>query len=630
MARILQAVLLAGSHFVSVTCSTPFVTSPGPACEAGDATAQKQQPHDGLKACSSDIGDGSAMVQLQPFPIIKTSAVKASRSLPHYDRLGNFILDGPCDLGKLKGIGYLGSGYDVISGNPNPVMGKRVNIDTGFRAPVADMQNYSEERESSDGCHLLPNSVSDASMAVSCSYDIGFQEFQGGKTYQENLAIDAAVDLSKFGFSFTASGDFQHTYDSSRSAHMVFTETQAVCSSYQAWLIYGPHTPTPLRPDFMDSVIGLPNDADPGAADNEYYQLIKHYGTHIVTHVLMGARYGQRLAYSQKGQAEQDTLHVDVEAKAKIAFAINVGIGGQYDKKQQQQFNATIQDESVYAVGSVPPPDGRRDTWQQSAGDHPFPTQYRLVEISSFLTNKNFPTIGDDLEKKRRLLESHVLKYCQRIKGCIEHVDRLPTFDYVQVQSQFKGRVDLQCGDDQVALSCGLQKVSTDHPSTYKAGAYHLNYCSCDLGNSIGVCHAICVNKALVVAQNPQSAIGTGTVTCDPGFKVTGCGISEHTPSFIEPFGQDGKYGCRCSEGEWCLANCAKNVGSHWIKSTYGAGGVSVSRPDGTVVLGCGYKPDDESEQRPEWRPENATACFCHSEKGATCYSICGLLVAEQ
>ena len=131
----------------------------------------------------------------------------------------------------------------------------------------------------------------------------------------------------------------------------------------------------------------------------------------------------------------------------------------------------------------------------------------------------------------------------------------------------------------------------------------------------------------------------TMNAVCPSDSKTTGChmqfGGDRHGSVHIEvgrfyyPV-DDGK-SCFCQDtiGSKCISSCAGGIEGYEIEATKGFDDVIHAHcPDGSVVLGCGVKPefmsdDGKYERFPTSFVSGLNSCTCHSYNGAACFAVC-------
>ena len=115
-------------------------------------------------------------------------------------------------------IGYLGSGYDIIYGNPHSALVTE-GPDPGFRSLIFQFNNYTSKTP--DGKYKIPNSVN-AENCNKCSLTFDTSFITGEESYFTSLLKDISVDNEViWKFSFSASEDYKRIYEFSTKYKLI-------------------------------------------------------------------------------------------------------------------------------------------------------------------------------------------------------------------------------------------------------------------------------------------------------------------------------------------------------------------------------------------------------------------------
>ena len=90
--------------------------------------------------------------------------------------------------------------------------------------------------------------------------------------------------------------------------------------------------------------------------------------------------------------------------------------GVNIDSKAGQDFSSKRSNVREAYVGSLPPLDGRWETWAIEAQASPYPIVYTLRDIGRLFDPKYITanTNANDLSRKKELFYSAVTNYCQK------------------------------------------------------------------------------------------------------------------------------------------------------------------------------------------------------------------------
>merc|ERR1712061_38676 len=184
----------------------------------------------------------------------------------------------------MNNIGYLFKGYDIMRGNPLPVVG--LSQDPGYRQPIFEA-TYKSGSKTADERYLQPDGTTITDCSGTCSLSFQTDEISGSKSYQDSLSSKASFTLgaSFFPAKFSASADYKKVQSTTSSGSNLYTQSSASCCSYKAQIL-GYNSP-PLSKNFLTAVESLTDEYN----ENVYQKLIENFGTHYITEAQMGALY---------------------------------------------------------------------------------------------------------------------------------------------------------------------------------------------------------------------------------------------------------------------------------------------------------------------------------------------------
>jgi len=529
-----------------------------------------------------------------------------------------------------KNIGYLGSGYDLIFGNPH---GNQV--DPGFKQPILDMSSYTRKRLTPDKRFNLPDNV-DARSSLDCSLQSEVKEVSGAKSMYESLSTDVGVEGGGWGFAFSASAAYKSVSASSSAFHKTYVSVKAKCDIYKAFVDSG--TASPLKQGFREMVSKLPASADPADRRNPYWNLIRDFGTHYTKSVNMGSKAVLRSEFEQVKWAQMKSSSLNVKVAAKFSFlAFSGGASVQTDseRKQAQQFESHRSDVSENFLGARPSSDGKWETWLKEAGAEPMPFQYKLASVNELLSEAYFPE-DKDITSKQWVLYNHLHAYCGVVPDCVPTPTNPSDVGFQQVSNEETQYGEIQCGPGKVAISCGMDMhVKCQSEPFWKVYPSASDTCHCyDYG--CDKCYATCVD-ASAADVTTVSAHGSGHIvaSCPSGYKVTGCGINNYKNERYPEVYPSSETQCTCYnyfEAD-CYATCSKNIGDYRIVNKYDTGHFDIKCPGQTFALGCGLRNKKHGGDYENWLsfhprdPSDFQTCHCYNYFGTTCYAICGTVV---
>jgi hypothetical protein len=294
-------------------------------------------------------------------------------------------------------IGYLGSGYDVVFGNPHSTDSSG-GIDPGFRSSVFELSNYSLGLLTPDQKYKVPNGVT-AETCTMCSLSFETDYISDMKTYVSNLQTDIAIpNINFWVISFSASVDYKSMYKYIYSYSDKYTSTNASCCVYMASIqIY--NSPT-LSQDFINGVQQLPSNGN----QNAYFDFIEEFGTHVVTEMSMGSRWGEMSRFTKTSWSQMSSTNFDIKVAASYSAMIKAGVSVLVDsqKKMAETFEHYSSEQKIFETGKIIPNNLDVKTWMQNSAENPMPLKIRLHSLDYFLQKKFFPNDANINQKKNK------------------------------------------------------------------------------------------------------------------------------------------------------------------------------------------------------------------------------------
>lgn len=320
---------------------------------------------------------------------------------------------------------FLFKGYNIFYGNPHPNTG---SIDPGFRAPIFDV-TYKAGLKSADNRYAIPDGCFFNNVAA-CDLTTRDTEITSESSYKRELSTEVGVAASIEGIEFSASIGFKDVFSSTSEKKIAFYETKAECKVYTGAL----HTfdPPALDPRFIKGLKSL-NKAFKDD-NNSYWKFIGFFGTHIVTEVKMGARFGatSKLTFDKLAKMRSNSLNI--KSALSIPKLVNITRSGGLSVDTSDTNSETFTDIHVYSIGSTPPEDMKATTWAAAAIKEPMPISYDLTSITDVLHSDTIsfdltPLAGLDLTFLRTNLDLALKAYCK---------------SYLLVKNEVRSCVDLQ------------------------------------------------------------------------------------------------------------------------------------------------------------------------------------------
>ena len=308
----------------------------------------------------------------------------------------------------LHNIGYIGFCYNIIKGNPKPTVNNL--LDPGFFCDGSIFEfTYNQNRTTADGRYLIPDNT-DANAIQSCSFIFSSSIINDLRSYTDSLKTHVDTDFTKWGASFSASADYHELKQRTEYGEYIFVSSEAECQAYGASIR---DADSRLSEDFIFDVAHLPTT---NSSLDEYLEFIRMRGTHIVTSLIMGGRFGVRSEFSTENYGYLSSGRTNIKATA--GYSGYTLIGGSLPsevKNQTQIFNDRRKGYDVYLAGYAPSVDknGTAFEWARVVNESPLPLSYSLKELSQYLTPRYFPS-DTKIATKKMLLENATREYCRR------------------------------------------------------------------------------------------------------------------------------------------------------------------------------------------------------------------------
>ena len=182
---------------------------------------------------------------------------------------------------RFPNIGYVGSTYNIFKGNPRSTTG----LDPGFTLRNLCQFSYQHNRETADGRYSIPDNTR-ATSSSTCSFDFTSETTDSISSYYNSLKVDVSADFGGWGASFSASADYKEVHENSASHEYRYVSSHATC---QAYIVSVEIEDKTFNSAFKIAVQNLPSES---TTLEDYVDFIQHWGTHVVTTLTMGGRYG--------------------------------------------------------------------------------------------------------------------------------------------------------------------------------------------------------------------------------------------------------------------------------------------------------------------------------------------------
>ncbi len=233
--------------------------------------------------------------------------------------------------GGIPGIEFLGLGYDIVKGNPRGT--STSELDPGFRHRALDL--IIGGRTTLDGQYSIPNLV-ESIAAASCKFDSKSVELSDEESYRKELSKEASQDISvsasgSYGpveasgsIAYSKSEKFQEFKKTSVSSQSAVFEAKAVCTEFDLRL--EPYADPNFKVSFKQALDALPKEFDAcnQTNRNQFYKFIDTFGTHVVTEVVLGAKYILSTEMRATDVMELQKQSIDVASSLSIELAASI------------------------------------------------------------------------------------------------------------------------------------------------------------------------------------------------------------------------------------------------------------------------------------------------------------------
>ena len=183
------------------------------------------------------------------------------------------------DENTLPNIGFLFSGYNIITGNPMDPD----RFDPGFAEKIFKAE-YKKGRRTDDRKYTIPDNA-DVIAKTACNDAVTVETIMTESEYQHDLSTKAAASVSGkvevVEASFTASTEYTRISSQLKSNKKTVIKNEASCIVYGARVQTG--TPPPVTDNFRAFVKKM-------AKNKNYADFFNTFGTHFVEFIDMGAR----------------------------------------------------------------------------------------------------------------------------------------------------------------------------------------------------------------------------------------------------------------------------------------------------------------------------------------------------
>jgi hypothetical protein len=442
-------------------------------------------------------------------------------------------------LMPMPNIDKIGSGYDILFGNPHAIG----TIDPGFRDAVYNLTLYNGQL-TPDRRFLLPDGAQ-VSRCQACALDFVSTQVSTAEEYQNTLKTAVKASFNSWRGAFSASRDYKRVVSGTTNSSERFTKSTAVCEVYCAQILR--FDPPPFSDGFnraVGQVLSLPYNAANRAA---YRRFFEAFGTHVVQEARLGGTFGEQNTFTSSDWSRLREESTNILAEASAAAKLR-SVGGsvmrEEERKRAEHFSKFVSRREVYTVGGSIPADGSAATWASNAVAEPQAIQYTLVQLDELLTTMNFPR-DPNIQAKQNNLRTALAGYCTQLmrEGTVSYCRRL-TQATRPTNTEFGGMFqEDDCNKNRVPndrtndLNCpdGFTSRRAFRVVAPESGcAAWMSYCYNATAQTRRIFGGMFQQRedGTVYAPNPL----TGNSTCPPGFlnHTMATGLSPDKRSYVE------------------------------------------------------------------------------------------------
>ncbi|KAK3101541.1 hypothetical protein FSP39_004322 [Pinctada imbricata] len=327
---------------------------------------------------------------------------------------------------SMYNLGYIGRGYDIYRGNPLSDDGV---VDQGFRLPVIDLPF--SFRFTSDGEFRIPDNV-DVISETSASFGSSFYSVKSESDYQSMLTADASVNAHAGGYglsgSFSASFSYQKQKREIEKGETTSVNIVGRSIVYRARLSSTAHI-SKVSDYFENAIIALPmENCEEEVIQELYTEVLREFGTHYATEVVMGAKAVQSLEMKNSDLDKMAAEGISAKVAAQLSYSgFGFSAGGGFsagfsnNEKSRNRVQNTDKKRKEYYIGGNPPSgdfsEGSTQSlreWARSASEKPVPIQYKLSSIDELIMPDYFRRLTYGFYERRRCLRQALVRFCRQ------------------------------------------------------------------------------------------------------------------------------------------------------------------------------------------------------------------------
>lgn len=306
---------------------------------------------------------------------------------------------------------YLGSGYDIVNGNP--IGDPDSMVDPGYRDPVVKLTWRKNDEGVTNDLKTLQPLEGWVRPEVSCKQSETVEELNTLSDYQNKLSTDASLNVGRNPFfSFSGSAGyklFAHTIaNKNKKSFMLRT----YCIRYVAGLYRSLKWKTTAA--FSNKIKNLPqqfdgltssskcsievymkNQNDPNCVDIvKWMEFFSEFGTHVVHTVHLGGKLTNQITIDRSELQKMESQGGDVSMKLKAVVTtipVSANLSTKYSNQSEQKQSLFKSERITIVIGGKPPKriqdEASLSEWAESVSALPMPIKMGLTPLSHLMND---------------------------------------------------------------------------------------------------------------------------------------------------------------------------------------------------------------------------------------------------
>ncbi|KXJ23582.1 hypothetical protein AC249_AIPGENE12434 [Exaiptasia diaphana] len=247
------------------------------------------------------------------FTLISTSSslIKNATSTKDEDEMSD---DSP--LPSPAGLSFIGSGYDLIRGNPDGQDIANGGVDPGLLPAKRILRlSYKEDKRSDNNKYLVPDQIR-FTVRDSCVSTKKHDIVANSAAYQKELKVSVSVEAEYEGLwsaAFSASASYENMNKATTDSEKVFYEERTVCIKGNAeyFIDMAFQEIFSVSEAFASAVCNLP----PLYSEKTYTSFLKAWGTNVVIGADLGTKEILRITSSKSAFTSYALTNVSLCSK---------------------------------------------------------------------------------------------------------------------------------------------------------------------------------------------------------------------------------------------------------------------------------------------------------------------------